>query len=81
LTLNLNVSAIIIANQTIVVCSPGTVHVGTHTYSVSGIYNDTSSTSAGCDSVTRTVVVILPTSTGIINATICSVIKHITLTE
>ena len=72
LTLYLNVSEIITAYQTISVCSPNTVHVGSHTYSISGIYNDTSSTSAGCDSVIVTTVEIIPTSTGTINATICS---------
>ena len=72
LTLNLNVSPIILVNQSFTICSPGTIVVGTNTYNTSGVYNDTTSTSTGCDSVTITTLVVLPTSIGSINALICS---------
>jgi gliding motility-associated-like protein len=72
LTLNLNVSSIIVASQTLSVCSPGSIVVGSSTYSVSGVYSDTTSNSAGCDSVIVTTVEILPTVSVSLQPTICS---------
>jgi gliding motility-associated-like protein len=54
ITLSLIVNPVKQTTQNPVICQGNTITVGTHTYSVSGIYKDTLRTSLGCDSIVTT---------------------------
>ena len=52
-------------------CQGNSYHVGTHTYTTTGIYNDTLSTSMGCDSIITTHLSIDSVSHKTINVALC----------
>jgi len=62
LTLRNNVCNTTSSSQTLAGCSGFTVTVGTNTYSVTGIYQDTLVNAAGCDSIVTTNLTIDPIS-------------------
>jgi hypothetical protein len=49
--------------QAMTVCSGQSVIVGSHSYSVSGIYEDTLTATSGCDSIITTNLTVLPSNT------------------
>jgi gliding motility-associated-like protein len=50
-------------NQNITICNGQSVVIGTHTYTLSGIYQDVFATTTGCDSIVNTILNVLPTQT------------------
>ncbi|MEI6487848.1 MAG: PKD domain-containing protein [Bacteroidota bacterium] len=54
LTTNLSIGGLIAGTQSLIVCPGGTVSVGTNTYNTNGIYVDTLTAFAGCDSIVTT---------------------------
>jgi len=58
-------------NQVIAFCEGTSVTVGTHTYTLPGIYHDTLTTLSGCDSLVLTTITILPQVTDTTLTTIC----------
>ena len=69
-TLSIIPIAKVIAEHSI--CPGGSLQVGTSTYSSAGVYLDTLTSTAGCDSIVTSVVFMLPTITTNTDVTICS---------
>lgn len=59
------------SSQTIEFCSGATVTIGSNIYNLPGIYNDTITTSAGCDSIITSNLILIPQVSDTIQATIC----------
>ena len=71
LTLTLFVNPTSASSQNIVLCSPAAYSINGHTYSSSGVYNDTLRNFLSCDSVVTTNLTIHPISTYTRNIAIC----------
>ncbi|HEU4717130.1 MAG TPA: T9SS type A sorting domain-containing protein, partial [Bacteroidia bacterium] len=70
-TTNLTVLPVIVSSQALSVCNGGSVTVGTHTYTTSGIFTDTLSAVNGCDSVITTDLIVLNAIVNNLSAFIC----------
>ena len=54
-----------------VICQGEAVTIGTHSYTIAGVYNDTLSTSLGCDSIITINLTVNPTKQTTLNPVIC----------
>ena len=54
-----------------VICQGEAVTIGTHTYNIAGVYNDTLSTYLGCDSIITTYLTVNPVKQITLNPIIC----------
>ena len=69
---NVILTSSVVTDQTISLCPGITYRINSHTYSTAGIYHDTIIIPGSCDSIVNTTLIILPTSSHTVNATICS---------
>ena len=60
------------SEQTLSICTGGSVTVGNSTYMAAGVYSDTLSTAAGCDSLMTTTLLVNPVDTLEQTVTMCS---------
>ncbi len=69
--LDLTVNPVYSENREVAICQGESYTVGTSTYSTAGIYTDVLSTEHGCDSVINLTLIVNPTYTVPLSATIC----------
>jgi hypothetical protein len=69
---NVILTSSVVVDQTISLCPGGSYRINAHTYSTAGLYHDTIVIPGSCDSIVNTTLIILPTSSHTVNATICS---------
>ena len=70
-TTNLTVTVPLQSSQTRNICQGNSFSIGTHTYTLSGVYHDTLSNSQGCDSIVHTTLNVSPALQGSQNRQIC----------
>lgn len=70
-TIKVTISKASTKNQTVRICQGKTYSIGTNRYTKAGVYTDTLSTSAGCDSIVKTTLIVDPTYSTQQNFTIC----------
>jgi uncharacterized delta-60 repeat protein len=71
-TITISVASVINTTQTVSVCPGQTLTVGSNTYSTTGVYSDTLTAVAGCDSIISTDLTVLNVNTATQNLTICN---------
>ena len=69
---NIYVNTISYSSDTLSICSGDSIQIGSNYYSIPGIYNDTLSTTNGCDSIINTNLLVGSSSVNSQNITICS---------
>jgi gliding motility-associated-like protein len=70
-TVKVNISKSSSKNQTVRICQGKTYSIGSNRYTKAGVYTDTLSNSAGCDSIVKTTLIVDPTYTIQQSFTIC----------
>ena len=68
---SLSVDSILMVNDTLSICYGDSAQIGSSYYDISGTYNDTTISSAGCDSITYTYLDVQPLSYSLDTIDIC----------
>ena len=71
-TTDLTIASSIVINNITTICAGDSVVLGTHTYNTTGVYSDTFTAMAGCDSIVNTDLTVSPAITGTQTLTVCA---------